>query len=230
MNWRGSQELSSNEPPHANGVIERWHRTLKTALRCHGTDSWMGRLPTVLLGLRAAVREDTGLSPAEHVYGTTLRLPGEFVGEEFTNQTQTEVVQQLKRSMRALRPAPTVWHARQKPFVHQQLGTGSHVFLRIVAHRSPLAPPYEVPYPVLSRTDKTLCIDRRGKSKTVTIDRIKAAYGLATPGLVITPVAPEPTQVQERQLGAHPIDTTQNHATRSGRISKTPQRYGTQRC
>ena len=40
---------------------------------------WMNHLPLVLLGVRSAIRGDTGFSPADLVYGMPLRLPGEFV-------------------------------------------------------------------------------------------------------------------------------------------------------
>lgn len=33
--------------PSANGLIERWHRTLKTTLMCHNTANWSDRLSTV---------------------------------------------------------------------------------------------------------------------------------------------------------------------------------------
>ncbi len=75
--------------PKANGMIERWHRTLKAAIMCHNDPNWTRTLSTVLLGLRTHSRVDTGASPAEYVYGTTLRVPGEFLLEgEFTADPQ----------------------------------------------------------------------------------------------------------------------------------------------
>ncbi len=42
-------------------------------------------IPWVLLGLRSQLREDTGLSPAETVFGTPLVLPNEILqAEEFS--------------------------------------------------------------------------------------------------------------------------------------------------
>lgn len=40
--------------PASNGIIERWHRTLKASLMCHSGTPWLDILPTVLLGLRTA--------------------------------------------------------------------------------------------------------------------------------------------------------------------------------
>lgn len=44
--------------PVSNGMIERWHRSLKTAIMCHNTSNWTDVLPTVLLGLRTSYKED----------------------------------------------------------------------------------------------------------------------------------------------------------------------------
>ena len=45
--------------PQANGLVERFHRRLKDALRARadGAD-WHSQLPWVMLGIRAAWRED----------------------------------------------------------------------------------------------------------------------------------------------------------------------------
>uniref|UniRef100_A0A669EDT9 Gypsy retrotransposon integrase-like protein 1 n=1 Tax=Oreochromis niloticus TaxID=8128 RepID=A0A669EDT9_ORENI len=68
--------------PQANGMCERFHRSLKAAFRASLTDgNWVDRLPWVLLGLRCAVKEDLGVSPAELVLGQPLRVPGEFLPE-----------------------------------------------------------------------------------------------------------------------------------------------------
>jgi hypothetical protein len=66
--------------PQSNGLVERFHHRLKEALRARlaGAD-WPQHLPWVLLGLRAAPREDSGISAAELVYGCPLSLPGQFL-------------------------------------------------------------------------------------------------------------------------------------------------------
>ncbi|KAH8310176.1 hypothetical protein KR067_009353, partial [Drosophila pandora] len=61
-----------------NGIIERWHRTLKAAIMCKNQANWPQKLPIILLGLRTAYKPDIQGTPAQLVYGTTLRLPGEF--------------------------------------------------------------------------------------------------------------------------------------------------------
>ena len=65
--------------PQANGMVERFHRQLKAALKARTTTpDWFAELPLVFLGIRSSWRVDPGCSPAELVYGSTLRLPGEL--------------------------------------------------------------------------------------------------------------------------------------------------------
>ncbi|GFT13550.1 retrovirus-related Pol polyprotein from transposon 17.6 [Trichonephila clavipes] len=63
--------------PFSNGMVERLHRTLKQAIRCHDT-KWTESLPVVLLGLRACIKEDLNATCAEMVFGKTIVLSGEF--------------------------------------------------------------------------------------------------------------------------------------------------------
>ena len=66
--------------PQANGLCERFHRSIKAALRASlHDDSWVDRMPWVMLGLRTAPKEDLQTSPAELVYGQPLRVPGDFL-------------------------------------------------------------------------------------------------------------------------------------------------------
>ncbi|KAH8418130.1 hypothetical protein KR222_003897, partial [Zaprionus bogoriensis] len=64
--------------PQSNGMIERWHRSFKSALMCSREVPWIDLLPTVLLGLRTCYKEDLGTSTAEFLYGNHIRLPNEF--------------------------------------------------------------------------------------------------------------------------------------------------------
>ena len=65
--------------PEANGMVERMHRQLKASLMAQ-TDAipWVDKLPMILLAMRTTFKPDLGCSPAELVYGTTLKIPAEF--------------------------------------------------------------------------------------------------------------------------------------------------------
>ena len=76
----GSKHLSTTAyHPQANGFVERFHRQLKAAIRCHATERWTDVLSIILLGIRSAWREEFEARPADLIYGQTLRLPGEFL-------------------------------------------------------------------------------------------------------------------------------------------------------
>jgi hypothetical protein len=66
--------------PMSTGMVECFHRRLKDALRARcAVANWVDHLPWVLMGLRAAPREDDGSTPAQEVFGTPLILPGQFL-------------------------------------------------------------------------------------------------------------------------------------------------------
>ncbi|XP_033224811.1 uncharacterized protein LOC117177875 [Belonocnema kinseyi] len=116
--------------PSSNGMIERWHRCLKAAIMCHSGQDWSRSLSTVLLDLRSNVME-IGSSPAEFIYGTTLRIPGEFVlPEDFTPDPKI-FLQELREHMRSIKPVPVGHKYKKRAFLHKDLKLNSHVFLRV---------------------------------------------------------------------------------------------------
>ncbi len=73
------RQTTANHPV-SNGAVKRLHRHLKDALSARIVmASWAKEIPWVLLGLCAQPREDTGLSPAEAVFGAPIVLPNEFL-------------------------------------------------------------------------------------------------------------------------------------------------------
>jgi transposase InsO family protein len=73
--------------PAANGLVERFHWTLKAAIMCHADQQWTEALPLVLLGIRTAFKEDLQASVAELVYGEPLRIPGELLTTQWIQLT-----------------------------------------------------------------------------------------------------------------------------------------------
>ena len=76
-----SPSTTTSFHPQSNGMIEWFHRSLKTALcaRLAGLD-WFLHLPLVLLGLQFAPKEDTGFFVSEAVFGSplnALQVPSE---------------------------------------------------------------------------------------------------------------------------------------------------------
>ncbi|GFX54518.1 retrovirus-related Pol polyprotein from transposon 412 [Trichonephila clavipes] len=134
--------------PQTNGLVERLHRVLKSALMAHENIKWTETLPAVLLGLRVAVKPDINASSAELVYGVSLRLPAEICTDTSSMPLDYGFVQQLKNQMNHLKPLSTSTHGFSKLFVHPKLDDCSHVFLRVDKVSPSLSQPYTGPHKV----------------------------------------------------------------------------------
>ncbi|BHF78292.1 hypothetical protein SprV_0602140500 [Sparganum proliferum] len=181
--------------PAANGMVERFHRKLKTALRAvEDPGNWSDNLPLALLGIRATLKSDLGCSAAELVFGTTLRLPGEMITptSRGADETPDNLVHRLRQFMRSLSPVPPRAPMTES-YVEKDLDNCTHVFVRCDRVRRPLESPYEGPFRVLARNAKTFRILRSDKEDVVSVDRVKAA------------VAEEPPDRSQGQTCADPI-------------------------
>lgn len=210
--------------PQSNGAVERWHRSLKVALMTHlCSERWTQVLPTVLLGLRSVLREDIGGSVAEAVYGTPLRLPGEFL-ELSSAPEPCLALQQLREDLSRIKPTVAKDSNARRVFQHRDLSTCSHVFLREDAVRKPLIPPYSGPYKVVRRGDNVFTILRSGQELAVSIDRLKPAYLLTEEDEHDTSwqrgsSSPPAPRTAEAPCGVSP-QPPEEYKTRSGRIVK----------
>ena len=89
--------------PQTNGMVERFHRQLKAALKAQlDPAAWMDYLPLALLGIRTALKEDISSTAAEMVYGTTLRLPGEFFTTTLPNPS--DFISNVKNHFQSIHP------------------------------------------------------------------------------------------------------------------------------
>ena len=204
--------------PQCNGMVERVHRVLKERLMARSASAadWMANLPFVLLGLRAATREDAPISPAHLVYGAPLRLPGEFFDPESRRGCKTsDFVSHLQRSLRDMTPAPAEFHSRQRGHASPpaSLRTAQCVFVRVDAVRRPLSPPYVGPYEVLERNEKTFVLLRAGKPWTVSVDRLKPHF---------SPVMSAPSSPRRPPSQSSKLDSSPSPATPSRRSQPSP--------
>lgn len=162
--------------PQSNGIVERMHRTLKAALMC-SPKPWTEVLPTVLLGLRTSFKEDIQATPAEMLYGTCLRIPGEFfVSSDFPSDPAF-FIEKHREFMRGIRPTPTAHHNKARIFIFKDLNTCTHVWLRCDHLKAPLEPPYQGPYRIIERTsDRIYKLNINNQEKSVSIERLKPCY------------------------------------------------------
>lgn len=213
----GSQHIRTTAyHPAANGMVERLHRQLKAAIKCHQNDRWTEILPTVLLGIRAAWRDDLKTSSAELVYGEPLRLPGEFLTSRNENpEPTTDFVKDLRNHMRQLQPVDGTKHGDKHHFIFKDLYTTDQVFVRRELSKKCLQMPYDGPYPVISRSSRTFVVNINGKNSTITIDRLKPAYTMSEND------STHKTENSSQNHSSHPAGRT----TRSGRKVHFPKRF-----
>ena len=224
--------------PQSNGLVERFHRHLKSALRARlSGPNWVDELPWVLLGIRTAPKEDVGCSSAELVYGSPLTVPGDFIANQGHQSDHSFQLQRLRDQVGSLAPIPTSRHGAAPVSVPADLQQAKFVFIRRDAHRTSLQRPYEGPFRVIETGPKTFKIDIGGKTETVTVDRLKLAHldvdspiQLAQPRPRGRPPAkhsdsaPTPSVSRPKQTTTpSPIQLPQS--TRSGRQVRPNRRY-----
>ena len=64
--------------PHSEGLVERFHRTMKTQLAIMVSENqkdWDVKLPLVVMAYRSAVQTSTGCTPSLLMLGRELRMP-----------------------------------------------------------------------------------------------------------------------------------------------------------
>ena len=158
--------------PEANGMIERFHRSLKAALmsRC-SSERWKPELPWVMLGLRTTPKDDDNHSPAERVYGDPLTVPADFF-RPAPDLPPTDLHDAVQRFI----PCQQTYARTRRTHLPADLKTATHVFVRVDAAKPPLTPPYTGPYLVLEKKEKVYKVKIRNSSDWISIDRLKPAY------------------------------------------------------
>jgi len=138
--------------PQSNGLVERFHRRLKDALRarCASSD-WHTHLPWVMLGIRAAWRLDGSYSPAEAIYGAQPVLPGQYLAQP--EPPAAPFLSDLQDVLTSRQPRATSHHCQPgPPQLPDDLLRSRFVLVRRDAVQPPLQPLYDGPYLVLERS------------------------------------------------------------------------------
>jgi hypothetical protein len=123
---------------------------LKDALRAHAAAAtWSKEQPFVLLRLRAQLREDTGLSPAEALFDAQIVLPNEYLqNEEFSVD---DIIKNFSKTLHVSAPSLLRHNSitdlpRELP---AKLLSAPLIWVRWGGVVSPLQPLYDGPYAVL---------------------------------------------------------------------------------
>ncbi|XP_037915253.1 uncharacterized protein LOC119654163 [Hermetia illucens] len=161
------------------------YNTIKTRLIKQFTESEGKRLRKLLNDVELGDQRSSGLLRKMKL------LAGDKVGSELL---QSIWMQRLPENIRAILAsmdstdndklaeiADKILDARepQIEFVHRNLSSATHVFLRDDRVRTSLSPPYSGPHPVIERiTNRLFRIEVNGKNFNVSTERLKPAFFL----------------------------------------------------
>ncbi|XP_070515354.1 uncharacterized protein [Cardiocondyla obscurior] len=107
---------------------------------CHADSQCTRTLSTVLLGLRAHLRLDIEASPAIFLYGTSLRIPGEFLSTPDFKPDPKIFLEDFRVYMRSVKPVPITHNYKSRAFFFKDLVFCTHVFMLVKVKKS-LEPP-----------------------------------------------------------------------------------------
>ncbi|GBM52175.1 hypothetical protein AVEN_97617-1 [Araneus ventricosus] len=174
---------------------------------------WSEVLSTILLGMRACLKDDVGVSPAEW----TLCMWRHILRHVTCRRQPLVSLKQLTRNCFYFRVAywPIVLFIPPRLFYYtlEPKRCIRSIGLRTVSLpscretiRRPLEQLYQGPCKVLRRKEEFFCIEINGKEATFSIDRLKPAYFL------VDPSTPHPSFPDHR---SNPV--SDSVVTRSGR-------------
>ena len=150
--------------PKANGLVERFHRVLKAALKAQLNPSdWYLNLDWILLSLHVTFVNHFSHRPAEIFYSCPLRLPGEVFEPNKQSLSENTYVPNLKMLVEQLTATSIRTQSLEKTYVNNALFSAFNVFIRKDGQCSPLQRPYRGPFEVKERSEKYFLRDINGK-------------------------------------------------------------------
>ncbi len=191
-----AHRVSSSYHPESQGAIERFHQTLKAMLRkyCMETNKDCDEgIPLVLFAVRESVQESLGFSPAEMVFGHTVRGPLKVLKDkmmESNTENRTNVLEKRFReklhdacdlARKFLKEAQSEMKDRyDRQAVARSFQSGDKMLVLLPNPGSALTARFTGPYNVvrkLSDTDYVICTpERRRKTRVCHVNMLKAYH------------------------------------------------------
>ena len=119
-------------------------------------------MPWILLGRRTAYQPALGTSPAELVYGSTIRIPGELAGADLEKDSDLPHLLERVRAKAARPPVQTSHHTTPAVNLPPATDTCTHVWVK-KGKPTPLGAAFDGPYRIEERQG-TSCLKVRAGS------------------------------------------------------------------
>ena len=179
--------------PQTDGMLERWHATLKGMLR-KARDlgkEWDDLLPYCLFAYRSAPHTNTGIAPFELLFGRNIRGPLEvlksgWMGGEIAEKSIVGWVAGLKKKLQAtaaiveqkeLEAKTRMKKSYDKRATLISFKPGDMVLMRIPQLQAKLQDTWDGPFEVLSQVSPVTYViavpNRRKRKKTVHVNMLK---------------------------------------------------------
>jgi len=147
-------------------------------------------LPFVLLGLRAAPKEEANVSSAECTYGVPLALPGGASLPLPEESSATVIPSTTRRTYAEVAAGPPV-----------ALRGVEMVFVKKGPPGEPLTAAYAGPYRVVELGAKAALVEVGGKTDWISVDRLKPHLGTAPEAPARPPARGFPKKTESTSVG-----------------------------
>lgn len=187
--------VASAYHPESQGALERFHQTLKSMLRTYCADSakdWDEGLPLLLFAVRETTQESLGFSPADLVFGHTVRGPLKLLKEKWMSKESPSINvldyvssfrERLHKACDLARISLSSTQAKMKAHFDQKsvsrcFQKGDKVLVLLPISGSALQARFYGPYVVESKLSETDYVvrtpDRRRKTRVCHINMLKS--------------------------------------------------------
>ena len=115
--------------------------------------AWSRILPWILLGRRTSHHTELNATPAQLVFGSNPKVPGELIHPMGEDSTPEDIIKRVTEAINRP-PAQTALHKKTNIYMPPSTQTCTHVWTQR-AKRGPLDPAYDGPYPIIERLGDT---------------------------------------------------------------------------